>query len=110
MKLVKESLNEFGVGNNPLSTMGLGNINRTDFENDKDFGDWFYSVLPDILGTNEIPDDFLIIGENEYYTDVQYKYWDKINRFMIMKGLAHKWYDSEDSYPYLINLLNKKED
>ena len=28
MKLVKESLNEFGTGNDPLQTMGLGKISE----------------------------------------------------------------------------------
>ena len=101
MKIVKETLYEFTKNNKPLDTLGLGNITRKDFKDKKDFGDWFYSVLPTILGT-EIPKDFFRKTLSGW--DVKYEYWRIINNFMLSKGLTD-WYDSEDSYPYLRQLI-----
>jgi len=55
MKLVKESLNEFGKGNKPLETMGLGYkgsvvkfFERLGYVNNKDkYGNQFYTIEDD---------------------------------------------------------------
>jgi len=61
MKLVRESLNEFGKGNNPLSIMGLGALSTfhdIDFKTYEEWADYTADYVLSILKLKELPDDF----------------------------------------------------
>ena len=95
MKLVKESLNEFGKGNSPLETMGLGrtneihrifarlNIPKDNYRIESDntiFYEWScnlaYREVP------ELPDNLIING----YLDLRYSTITKLPENLIVKG------------------------
>ena len=110
-KLQNKEINEFSKGNNPVDALGLGNTNRKDFKDSKDFAIWIVSILPTILGTEKIPDDFIInASKTNTITNpaINPIYHTLIVEFIKEKKLNYDWLDiSGKIYGYysIINIL-----
>jgi hypothetical protein len=101
--LVRETIS-FHRGIDPKLVLGIGQKNFRSYE---DFGKFLISIIPSILGTDEIPKDIL----QEKHHVIKQSYYNIINQFIEEKKFTvkNKFIKDHCSWPWLVDDILSKQ-